>query len=98
MESDLEFPPVAIGDWYQTTGGDLLEIVAADDADGSIEVQYFDGTLAEFDTESWLDTISGPAAEPEDWSGSLDVSREDYGTDESESDGYANARRYIDGA
>ncbi|HET7586477.1 MAG TPA: DUF6763 family protein [Gammaproteobacteria bacterium] len=97
MDSDPEFPPVAVGDWYQTMSGDLLEVVAADESEGTIEVQYFDGTVAELDTESWHDSILGPASPPEDWSGSLDVSREDYGIDgEDMTSDYSNARRYLD--
>ncbi|HET6724918.1 MAG TPA: DUF6763 family protein [Gammaproteobacteria bacterium] len=95
----MEFPSVAVGEWYQTLSGDLLEVVAADENEGTIEVQYFDGTVAEMDAESWRDAVLVPASPPEDWTGSLDVSREDYGVDVDDvANGYSDARRFIDEA
>ncbi|HET7307086.1 MAG TPA: DUF6763 family protein [Gammaproteobacteria bacterium] len=96
---ELEFPPVAVGDWYQTMTGELLEVVAADESEDTIEVQYFDGTVAELDTESWYENIRGPASPPEDWSGSLDISREDYGIDAGDAaSDFRDPRQYLDGA
>jgi hypothetical protein len=66
-----------IGNWYRHNGG-LLEVVAVDSDDGSIEVQHFDGTLEEFDLESWNDLALIEATAPEDWTGSVDVVPEDY--------------------
>jgi hypothetical protein len=70
-----------IGDWYRLSGGDLLEVVAFDAADGTIEVQYFDGTVEEFDLDDWRSQRASGAIEeaeaPEDWSGSVDVEPED---------------------
>ncbi|HET6655134.1 MAG TPA: DUF6763 family protein [Gammaproteobacteria bacterium] len=98
MDSEPEFPRVAAGEWYQTMSGELLEVVASDESEGTIEVQFFDGTLGELDTESWHDSILGPASPPEDWSGSVDISREDYGVDgEDAATDYSDARRYLDG-
>ena len=34
-------------------GGSLFEVVAFDDDDGTIEIQYFDGTVEEMDIEDW---------------------------------------------
>lgn len=70
-----------IGDWYRLRGGDLFEVVAFDEGDGTIEVQYFDGTVEEFDLDDWRaqrasNTIEEAEA-PEDWSGSVDVEPED---------------------
>ena len=81
MDSEPDFPLIAEGDWFQTVHGDLLEVVASDESDGSIEVQYFDGTVEELDIETWYDLISGPAAAPEDWTGPLDLSHEDAAPD-----------------
>ena len=36
-----------IGDWYRNSTGDLLEVVALDKSDATIEIQYFDGTVEE---------------------------------------------------
>ncbi len=52
-----------------------------DDEDGTIGVQYFDGTLEELDMDDWEELRAKPADPPEDWSGSLDIEREDYGVD-----------------
>lgn len=77
-----EFP--AIGHWYRRPNGRLFEIVAIDDADGTLEIQYFDGTLGEIDLETWPDLILEPVDPPEDTSGSLDM---DFDDDEAEGDG-----------
>jgi len=70
-----------IGEWYRVRGGEPLEVVAIDEDDGTIEVQYFDGTVEELDLVDWeaqrtKGEIEG-AEPPEDWSGSVDVDGED---------------------
>ena len=67
-----------IGEWYPRRGGTLLEVVAIDRDDGTIEVQHFDGTLEEFDAESWDDQDFIAAEAPEDWTGSVDIEPEDF--------------------
>ena len=70
-----------IGAWYRARGGESFEVVAIDEDDGTIEVQYFDGTVEEMDQEDWdAQHASGEISEaeaPEDWSGSVDVDSED---------------------
>jgi hypothetical protein len=70
-----------IGEWYRLSSGELLEVVALDEMDGTLEAQYFDGTVEEFDIEDWrAQRASGSIEEaeaPEDWSGSVDVEPED---------------------
>jgi hypothetical protein len=70
-----------IGEWYRLRGGELLEVVAFDEAEGTIEVQYFDGTVEEFDLDDWRSQRATGAIEeaeaPEDWSGSVDFEPED---------------------
>ena len=70
-----------IGAWYQNLEGDTLEVVAYDSDEGTIEVQFYDGTVEEYDTETWEELAMQHAEPPEDWSGSLDLSRDDYGVD-----------------
>jgi len=74
-------PPPSIGDWYRHTGGDAFEVVAFDEDDGTIEIQYFDGTVEEMDTEDWdsqwADRALEKAEQPEDWTGSVDVESTD---------------------
>jgi hypothetical protein len=66
-----------IGAWYRFNGGELFEVVAIDDDDGTIDIQYFDGTVEEMDREDWEvqweDGALEAAEAPEDWSGSVDV-------------------------
>jgi hypothetical protein len=70
-----------VGQWYRDVSDELFEIVAIDAADESIEVQYFDGSIAEMDFDSWNDQLRDGALEladaPEDWSGSVDIDRLD---------------------
>ncbi len=70
-----------IGNWYRIRGGDSFEVVAVDDDDGTIELQYFDGTIEEMDVEDWdAEGDAGVLEEvepPEDWTGSVDIDPED---------------------
>lgn len=70
-----------IGDWYRTVTGDIFEIVALDLDDETLEIQYFDGTIEELEMDTWYELNIVPTAPPEDWSGSLDIERDDYGVD-----------------
>ena len=74
-------PQPGIGDWYRLNSGSLFEVVALDDDDGTIEIQYFDGTVEEMDIEDWETQWEDGALEsaeaPEDWSGSVDVDTPD---------------------
>jgi hypothetical protein len=70
-----------VGRWYRSEGGEAYEVVALDEDDGTVEVQYFDGTVAEFELEDWEAQRKGgtieDAEEPEDWTGSVDIDVED---------------------
>ena len=66
-----------IGLWYRRPDGRVFEVVAIDGKDGTIEIQYFDGTISEAEPENWLFIRPEPAEAPEDWSGSVDVNAED---------------------
>jgi Family of unknown function (DUF6763) len=69
-------PKPSVGNWYQLEG-ERFEVVAIDDDDATIEIQYFDGTVEEMDFEDWEAHCEDKAVEqvdaPEDWSGSVDV-------------------------
>jgi hypothetical protein len=74
----------AIGDWYRLEGGGLFEVIAINDADGTVDLQYFDGTLEEMALEDWREqcasgAISGAEA-PEDYSGSGEADEEEETT------------------
>jgi hypothetical protein len=75
-----EYEP-RIGDWYRTTGGDNFEIVALDPDDETLEIQYFDGTIEELELDTWYELNIEAIEPPEDWSGSMDIERDDYGVD-----------------
>ncbi len=70
-------PTPRVGDWYRNTTGEAFEIVARDDDDDTLELQYYDGTVEELDAESWEYLRPEPIEPPEDWSGSMDLARED---------------------
>ncbi len=65
------FPQV--GSWYRRVDKRLFEVVAIDADEGTVELQYFDGTIAELDFEAWHQLELCTAAPPEDWSGSVDM-------------------------
>ncbi len=73
----MNFIKPEIGEWYRGETNALFEIVAIDEKDRTIEIQYFDGTLEEMDVEEWHALLRENAIEtadaPEDWSGSVDV-------------------------
>ncbi len=74
-------PHPAVGNWYQTVEGEILEVVAMDQEEQSIEVQFYDGTVEEYDADTWDELVQNAAEAPEDWSGSFDISNDDYGVD-----------------
>ena len=86
----MSVPVPAIGAWYRLDGRESFEVVAYDADDGTVEIQYFDGTVEEMDIEDWETQDEENRLEevepPEDWSGSVDVDneseREARGSDE----------------
>ena len=77
----MSTPRPSVGDWYQSIEGDTLEVVAYDPDEETIEVQFYDGTVEEYDLDTWEELELRPAEPPEDWSGSLDLASDDYGVD-----------------
>jgi hypothetical protein len=72
----VEYP--VIGRWYRRSNGSLFEIVAVDLEDGTIEMQYFDGTIDEIDLDTWPQLLLESVGAPEDWTGSVDMDPEDF--------------------
>ena len=58
-----EYEP-RIGDWYRNPGEETFEIVAFDEADETVEIQYFDGTVEELDLDTWYELDIEPTARP----------------------------------
>ena len=70
-----------VGEWYRGGTNELFEVVAIDDQDGTIEIQYFDGSVTELDFEAWdeqlRDELLEVADPPEDWCGAIDIESQD---------------------
>ncbi|WP_139558105.1 DUF6763 family protein [Methylotetracoccus oryzae] len=59
--------------WYQDSAtGRSFRVIAVDKATDSIEIQYFNGDLGEYDFASWAESGFSPIEAPEDWSGPFD--------------------------
>lgn len=72
-----------IGQWYRHLDkGQEFQVVALDEDSDTVEMQHFDGDLEELDLQSWFALPLEPIAEPENWSGALDVGEiDDLGTE-----------------
>jgi hypothetical protein len=67
MDSPEEqHPRPELEQWYQLPDGTTFMIIAMDDDDDSIELQYFDGSIEEWDSELWARADVVPIDEPED--------------------------------
>lgn len=75
MNARFSIEPI-VGDWYESHG-EVFEVIAVDDDEGTVEVQYADGTIAELDVEDWSTRAKAgalhPSDPPEDPQGSFDV-------------------------
>ena len=76
---DFRVKPV-VGEWYQSPEGAEFEVVAIDQDERTVEIQYFDA-IEELDYSSWVQMPLQPSQPPEDWSGSVDMMKEDFMTD-----------------
>jgi len=94
----IPVPEPTIGRWYRRPNGQLFEVVAVDDDDETIELQFFDGTIDEVDRDTWSKLLIQRVAPPEDWSGSVDMDPEDYmGRDDGDLPvGYHDPLEYLD--
>ena len=73
-------PIPEIGNWYRGLDGLIFRVVAIDDDETTIEIQYFEGEVDELDFESWDELGLESVAPPEDWSGAFDdLERDDLG-------------------
>jgi len=94
----IPVPDPKIGRWYRRPNGQLFEVVAVDEDDQTIELQFFDGTIDEVDQDTWSILLVQRVAAPEDWSGSVDMDPEDYsGRDEGDLPvGYHDPLEFLD--
>lgn len=72
----------AIGIWYYNLElNNLFEVIALDEMDRTIEIQEFDGSVDEIEMDTWYLLKLEITAEPEDYSGALDIGEiDDFGT------------------
>lgn len=69
---------LAIGRWFEADG-EPFEVIGIDAQAELVLVQHYDGTLEDYDFETWMALAARPCAPPEDYSGALDIERDDYG-------------------
>ncbi len=92
----IQYP--VIGQWFRRPNGTLFEVVAIDEADMTVEIQLFDGTIDEVDADRWPELMLTEVAAPEDWSGSVDMDPEDF-VSQKDSDvpnGYQDPLAFLD--
>lgn len=74
----MAFQAPSIGAWYfDRDSQQSFEVVALDEEQGTVEVQYLDGAIGEFDLETWLQLPLSPTAPPEDSDIAFEMSHED---------------------
>lgn len=83
--------------WYRPlTKGEPFQVTAFDEAEGTVEIQRFDGDVEELDLDSWRELELEMIEQPEDWTGPIDdIERDDLGyteTNMSEDDWNESAR------
>ncbi len=67
-----------VSTWYQHLDkGQKFQVVAVDESEFVIEIQYFDGDIEEIDIDDWYLMEIEQIESPEDISGALDVSELD---------------------
>ncbi|MDQ2075582.1 DUF6763 family protein [Marinimicrobium sp. ABcell2] len=72
----LHYP--IIGAWYKDREEQqTFEVVAIDEQRGTVEIQYLDGAIGEFDLDAWHRLPLLAASPPEDADAAFSLSRED---------------------
>ncbi len=69
-----------VGDWYKNQEyNNIFEVVASDEREDYVEVQYFAGEIEEFDLETWYELDLKRIPAPEDSSGPYEASQDEMG-------------------
>jgi hypothetical protein len=64
--------------WYaDATSGMVFEVVAIDEESHTIEIQFIDGEVGEYDRPTWKSLLLSSIEPPEDWRSPFEVSAED---------------------
>lgn len=67
-----------IGGWYKDLQNNVLfEVVDWDPTTLTIEMQYLDGEVAEYDLDGWREMLLQHAEAPEDWRAAFELDDED---------------------
>jgi len=67
-----------IGGWYKDLQtGALFEVVDWDTGSLTIETQYLDGEVSEYDLDAWREMLLQRAEAPEDWRAAFELDDED---------------------
>jgi hypothetical protein len=71
------YPP-DIGNWYKDKEYNTsFLVVATDDNNQSVEIQYFAGEVEELDLDTWYELDLRAIPPPDDWSGPYELTHED---------------------
>ena len=77
-----ESDPIIDNWYYHLDKGQRFRVVAMDEESQTVEVQYFDGNVDEYELEIWYQLNIEPCEAPENWSGPLDIGNvDDLGTE-----------------
>lgn len=61
------------GEWYlDGQSGSVFQVVGVDEDDGSVDIQFVDGTVEEYLIEDWEAMTLERCEQPEDWAGPFD--------------------------
>lgn len=72
----------SIGAWYHDVANDsVFEVVALDDHAGSVEIQYDNGDIDEFDLDLWNPVLFVPTDQPEAPAALYDYAQDDWNED-----------------
>jgi hypothetical protein len=67
-----------VGSWYKDLENSFkFKVINVDDKNDSIEVQYLNGDIGEYDQESWYSSTFDYIEDPEDWSAPFDDLEDD---------------------
>ena len=77
-----EADPV-LRNWYQHLDkGQKFRVVALNEDEGNVEIQYFDGVVEEIELDGWYELDIEPVEAPRNWTGPFDVAEaDDLGTE-----------------
>ena len=67
-------PDPEVDGWYhRAEKAQKFQVTAIDEHSDTVEIQYFDGTLDEFDLSTWYAMDVETVEAPEDWTGPVDM-------------------------